>query len=101
VSIRKTTCLAIDGRRDVLERVIDVIQTFRVSDEQISAGMETGNETIHDALLRLLVEIDHHVTAKDDVERPEEGAILQEIELVKLYELADFRLHHAVAGVAS
>lgn len=59
----------INRRRQRLEGMLHPLETFRMTDEQIATRLQVSMELIHKFLLSRTVEIDHDVTAKDEVQR--------------------------------
>ena len=53
------------------------------------SGSSISREPIEDVGLGVLVEIDQHVAAEDDVEHAEMGEVLQQVELTMLHHAAD------------
>src|ERR1051325_755024 len=59
------------------ESVRQPLQALRMADEEVAARDQAFGETLHQPLLLLLVEIDHHVAAEDGVEVAQPVVVLQ------------------------
>ena len=63
---------------------------FGSAQRQHAIGLQHPGEPLEDVDLGILIEIDQHVAAEDDVEHAEMGEVLQQIELTVLHHAADF-----------
>ena len=56
-----------DAGLDVLKRVFQCGQAFRMADHQIPARLQVVDQVREKFLLGGTIKIDHHVSAKDDI----------------------------------
>lgn len=66
----------IDGGRHGLKGVIHPLETFGMSDEEMASRLEIPKELVDEFFLRGAVEINHHVSAKDQIQRALNGKLL-------------------------
>src|SRR5579859_1445049 len=76
------------------------MQTFRVTQEQISVGRKVTTQTVDDFQFRFPLKIDDDVAAKDQVERAEDFVVLfYEIQPLKTHHLAKFLCSLDLSGI--
>ena len=69
--IRTSRRFTVSGRTDIAERMLDAIEALGVSDEQVASRHQLICQPVDKVLLRLAIEVDHHVAAEDDREKPD------------------------------
>src|SRR5579863_2328535 len=85
--------VAIGSRTHVIQSMLHAGEGLGMPYEQIAARLQAGAEPLHDVLLGALVEIHHHVAAKNYVKRRPLGKRLDQIQPRELHLAGQFRLY--------
>src|SRR5580692_4030108 len=85
--------LSIYRRLDVIIRVLQSREGFGMSDQQIPARSQARRKAVDQPLLRLFIEIDHDIAAKDHLKEMRGTQRLHQVETPELDHFADGRFN--------